>query len=105
MDASYKKLTKEDIDFPRYCLFFIRYIQEYINASLDELSYVTPLEIPIKTEYPYCSDAFDLIIKTFEKKGLNVSTPTFKLEIKDNTKYYNYKWRVRKAIDCDDLPF
>ena len=101
--GSYKKLTREDIDFPNYCLFFIRCIQEAIDNS--ELKYTEDLEINIGTTYPYCSDAFDLIMRTFERKGLDMRTPTFKLELKNNEKYYNYKWRVRKSVNLNDLPF
>ena len=101
--GSYKKLTREDIDFPNYCLFFIRCIKEAIDTS--ELKYTEDLEINIGTTYPYCSDAFDLIMRTFERKGLQMRTPTFKLELKDSEKYYNYKWRVRKSVNLNDLPF
>ena len=101
--GSYKKLTREDIDFPNYCLFFIRCIKEAIDNS--ELKYTEDLEINIGTTYPYCSDAFDLIMRTFERKGLQMRTPTFKLELKDKKKYYNYKWRVRKSVNLNDLPF
>jgi hypothetical protein len=69
------------------------------------LSYVEFSEVHINTEYPYCSDAFDLIMKTFEKKGLDVKTPSFKMGLKDNKKYYDYKWKIRRGVNCDDLPF
>ena len=68
MANTYKKLTKEDIDFPNYCLFFIRCLQEAIDKS--ELSYVDFLEVHIGTTYPYCSDAFDLITILYLLKGL-----------------------------------
>lgn len=103
MANTYKKLTNEDIDFPNYCLFFIRCLQEAIDKS--ELSYVDFLEVHIGTTYPYCSDAFDLIYKTFERKGLDIRTPSFKMEEKDGIKQYNYKWRVRKGTSVSDLPF
>ena len=103
MGDTYKKLTKEDIDFPNYCLFFIRCIQEAIDSS--DLSYVDFLEVHVDTTYPYCSDAFDLITKTFERKGLDIRTPTFKMEIKDKVKHYDYKWKLRKGTNVSDLPF
>lgn len=103
MADTYKKLTKEDIDFPNYCLFFIRKLQEAINKA--ELSYMDFLEVHVDTTYPYCSDAFDLIYKTFERKGIDVKTPTFKMELKDGIKHYDYKWKLRKGISASDLPF
>jgi len=101
--AEYKKITKKDIDFPRYCLFFIRNIQDCINKNVmdDE----EPLELNVETTYPYCSDAFDLIVKTFERKGINVNIPSFKISYKFNVKYYTYRWRLRIAKELDDLPF
>ena len=97
------KITKEDIDFPKYCLFFIRKIQEKLDKEeLDEKDY---LEVNIETLYPYCSDAFDLIMRTFERKGVDVMIPTFKVEHKYNVKHYIYRWRFRKLGKIDDLPF
>lgn len=101
--GEYKKITKDDIDFPRYCLFFIKTIQERLDEK--ELDDTVFSEIEVLTTYPYCSDAFDLITKTFEKKGFDVKTPTFKLELINKVKHYNYKWRMKKSINCDDLPF
>jgi len=103
MADTYKKLTRDDIDFPNYCLFFIKSIQEAIDKC--ELSYTDFLEINIDTTYPYCSDAFELVSKTFERKGFDVRTPTFKIEIRDKVKYYDYKWKLRKGVDLSDLPF
>lgn len=97
------KLTKEDIDFPKYCLFFIRKIQEELDKEeLDEKIYS---EVIIETIYPYCSDAFDLIMRTFERKGIDVMIPTFKIEYKFNVKHYIYRWRFRKLGKIDGLPF
>lgn len=103
MADTYKKLTKEDIDFPSYCLFFIKSLEEAISKC--ELSHIDFLEIHTETTYPYCSDAFDLIYKTFERKGIEMKTPTFKMELKDGIKQYNYKWKLRKGTNLDDLPF
>lgn len=101
--GEYKKITKEDIDFPRYCLFFIKKIQDRLDEEeLDEKTY---LEILIESVYPYCSDAFELITRTFERKGIDIMTPTFKIEYKFNVKHYIYKWRMRKLSELDDLPF
>lgn len=97
------KLSKEDIDFPKYCLFFIKKIQEELDK--EELNETTYSEVIVESIYPYCSDAFDLIMKTFERKGIDVMIPTFKVEYKLNVKYYIYKWKFRKLIKFDDLPF
>jgi hypothetical protein len=95
------KLSKEDIDFPRYCLFFIKTIQNAIDTNESEED--EPFDVHVETTYPYCSDAFDLIVKTFEKKGFYVMTPTFRLVYKSGIKYYIYRWRFMK--DYSDLPF
>jgi hypothetical protein len=102
MSEGYKKLTKEDIDFPRYCLFFIKKLQEAIDGK--ELEKHKFLEIVIDSTYPYCSDALELVIKTFERKGLDIMIPTFKLEYKFTIKHYIYKWKL-KIHSYDGLPF
>ena len=101
MSEAYKKLTKEDIDFPRYCLFFIKKLQEAIDGN--NLEEDKAIEVNVDSTFRYCSDAFELITKTFERKGLIVSVPTFRLVIEDNVKHYIYKWRFHKRMD--DLPF
>ena len=102
MSDGYRKLTRDDIDFPRYCLFFIKKIQENIDENgIKDKEF---LSFYVDTLYPYCSDAFDLIVKTFERKGFDVNTPTFKLKYESNVKHYIYKWSVRKHC-VDDLPF
>lgn len=103
--GEYKKITKEDIDFPKYCLFFIRKIQEAIDKVKDNLSYVEFSKVEVETTYPYCSEAFDLIAKTFTRKGLEMQTPTYKMDKVDGIPHYIYKWGVRKEVDYDDLPF
>ena len=103
--AEYKKITKEDIDFPKYCLFFIRKIQEAIDKSKSDLSYVEFLKVEVETTYAYCSEAFDLIAKTFTRKGLEMRTPTYKMNKVDGIPHYLYNWGVRKEVDYDDLPF
>ncbi len=101
--GEYKKITKEDIDFPRYCLFFIKRIQDKLDEEdVKERVYT---EVLIDTIYPYCSDVFDLVIKTFERKGFDTMTPSFKIEYKFNVKHYIYRWRMRKLSKLDDLPF
>jgi hypothetical protein len=103
--GEYKKITKEDIDFPKYCLFFIKNIQEAIDKTNGRLSYVEFLKVEIDTTYPYCSEAFDLIAKTFTRKGLEMQTPTYKMDKVDGVNHYVYKWGIRKELDYDDLPF
>ena len=101
--GEYKKITKEDIDFPKYCLFFIKKIQEKLDAvELDDKSHI---EVVIESTYPYCSDAFELVEKTFKRKEIDLMTPTFKMEYKFNVKHYTYKWKIRKLSNFDDLPF
>ena len=103
MSETYKKLTKEDIDFPRYCLFFIKKLQEAIDGS--DMEDDKAIEVNLDSTFRYCSDAFDLITKTFERKGLIVSVPTFRLVYENNVKHYIYKWKFQKHPNYDDLPF
>jgi len=103
--GEYKKITKDDIDFPRYCLYFIKQIQSAIDGNnYDSKNF---LEIVIDSTYQYCSDAFDLIVKTFENKGYNVMTPTFKMTYISGVKHYSYRWKIKKYSldDIDNLPF
>ena len=101
--GSYKKLTREDIDFPNYCLFFIRCIQEAIDNA--ELSYTDFLEVNVGSTYPYCYEAFELVVRTFERKGYDVRIPTFHMDKRDGTKFYTYKWKFRKLPNVEGLPF
>lgn len=105
MHGEYKKITKEDIDFPRYCHFFIKEIDESlkeneINNPGDELD----LEIETST-YPYCYEGFELVKKSFERKHFQINIPTFTTKMEDGVKYYIYKWTIRKLSKIDDLPF
>lgn len=103
--GEYKKITKEDVDFPRYCHFFIKEIVE----SLDEYDIKDPgdeLELEIETsQYPYCYEAFELVVRTFERKGYDVRIPNFHMDKRDGTKFYTYKWNFRKLPNVEDLPF
>lgn len=101
------KLNKEDINFPCYCLCFIKKIQNAINELyLDEKDFEEK-EAEIEIIYPYCQDGFDLIRKTFWNKGYTVSIPTYRTKNKNNTLYYVYKCKIKKCLTafCDDLPF
>ena len=103
--GEYKKITKEDVDFPRYCYFFIKEIIE----SLDEYDIKDPgdeLDLELETsQYPYCYEAFDLVMRTFERKGYESKIPTFHMVKKDGLKTYIYKWKFKKLPDVEDLPF
>ena len=103
MSETYKKLTKEDIDFPRYCLFFIKKLQEAIDES--DIEDDKAIEVKLDSTLRYCSDAFELITKTFERKGLIVSVPSFKLVCENGIKHYIYKWKFQKYVNYNDLPF
>ena len=102
----YKKTTRDDVDFPRYCYFFIKELME----SIEDNEIVDPgdeLEVSLETsQYPYCYDALELVVRTFERKGFHTRIPTFKVNTEeDNTKVYVYKWELKKVNPCDDLPF
>ena len=103
--GEYKKITKEDVDFPRYCHFFLKEIIE----SLDEYDIKDPgdeLDLEIETsQHPYCYEAFELVVRTFERRGYDVRIPTFHMEKRDGTKFYTYKWKFRKLPNLEDLPF
>lgn len=100
--GEYQKITKEYIDLPKYCYFFIKEIQD----SIDEYNVKhagDEIEVTIETsEHPYCSDAFELIIKAFTRKKFYVSTPTYKMVKENGVRTYTYKWKLKKV---DDLPF
>lgn len=100
--GEYKKITKEDVNLPKYCLFFIEHLKKEIdNTDFNEYE---ELEVIIDTsEFPYCSDAFELVVKTFSRMGFYVRIPTFTTSKKNGIKKWSYKWLVRKEID--DLPF
>lgn len=102
--GEYKKITKDDINLPQYCLFFIKKIQEAIEneGGLDKIK---TMEVSIETTYPYCSDAFELIAKAFASKKIDLMPPTFKVEYKFNIKTYVYKCRLQILGNIDDLPF
>lgn len=100
--GEYQKITKEYIDFPRYCYFFIKEIQDSINEyNIKEVG--DEIEIVIETsEHPYCSDAFELIKKVFTRKNFYVNIPTYKMVKENGVKTYTYRWRLKKI---DNLPF
>ena len=105
--GEYKKTTKNDIDLPNYCLFFIEKIQKQL-AKVDFDKHRNA-EIFINTSsHPYCYDALELIVRTFTRKGYRLNIPTYKLILKGGKKSCEYKWVIEKkndCNDCDDLPF
>ena len=100
--GEYKKITKTDINMPKYCLFFIKEIQEAIDeTNFDEYG---GLELTLTTsKYPYCYDALKLVVKTFTKKGFQIKIPSFVTTKEGDKKIWEYKWDISK--DIDDLPF
>ena len=100
----YKKTSKYDVDFPAYCLFFIKKLMAYEKCVVrpDE-----KLEIEITTsDYPYCYDAFELVVKTMERRGISTRIPSFKREkVEGKNDILRYKFVMRKLINTDDLPF
>jgi hypothetical protein len=102
----YKKITKYDVNFPAYCYFFIKKLTEYgkcVKKPDDRL------EVEIITSiYPYCYDAFELIIRTMERKGISIRLPSFKREKKEGKEdilRYKFTLKKLKAQNIDDLPF
>lgn len=105
-EFTYKKITRDDVDFPKYCYFFIKEIQDSIN----EYEIKNPgeeLEVVIETHsHPYCYDAFALVVKAFERKKFSLRIPTFTTKKdEDGDKVYVYKWTLKKLNPLDDLPF
>ncbi len=103
-EYEYKKVTKNDVDFPAYCYFFIKRLVEYGKCV------VRPddkLELEITTsDHPYCYDAFELVVKTMERKGISTRIPAFKREKREGKEdILHYKFTLRKLVDCNDLPF
>jgi hypothetical protein len=104
MAKEYHKTTKDDIDFPGFCLYFIRELLESVEEA--NLKDNEELEVSITSyEFPYCSDAFSLVSRTLARKGFSCTMPTFKIEMDGKLKGYNYKWIIKPLGAYDDLPF
>lgn len=101
--GEYQKITKEYIDLPRYCHFFIKEIQESID-EYDIKDVGDEIEILIETSsHPYCSDALELVKKVFIRKHFLIKMSTYKMvKDDDGKKTYVYGWNLVKV---DDLPF
>ena len=106
-EYSYKKNIKDDVNYPAYCYFFIsrllRWVQNSVVRDDDKLT------IEIKTnesEHPYCYDAFELVVKTLERKGFSTKIPAFRREaVEGGHDILHYKFTIRKLVNYDDLPF
>lgn len=100
--GEYQKITKEFIDLPRYCYFFIKEIQESVDEyNIKEAG--DEIEIVIETSnHPYCYDALELIRKAFIRKNFFVKMPSYKMTKEDGVRTYTYRWNLKKI---DDLPF
>lgn len=95
-----ERVNADGIDFPFYVKYFITEIQDSIDENnSDEWEH---LEIEFDSDsLRYCYNAFDLIRKTFRKKGYLVPIPAFK---RDNA--YHFVFTVSKLkTNFDDLPF
>ena len=104
-EFKYKKTTKEDIVLPQYCLYFIEAIQDEIDDT--DFNIYSEIVLTVETsKYPYCYEAFELVARTFERKGWWVKIPTFKTYIDSiGKKVYKYKFIIKEINYTDDLPF
>ena len=105
--TEYKKITKDDVYFPAFCFFFIKKIKERLDEE-GLLDSSTTLEIRINTtEHPYCYEAFELVVRTFERQGYYTRIPSFHREKREGLPdEFQYKWIIRKRkVYMDDLPF
>ena len=108
-EFEYKKTTKNDVDFPGYCFFFIKRLLALSKAGITKDDDKLTIEIDT-SEHPYCYDAFELVVKTLERKGYSTRIPAFKREkIEGKDDILHYKFTVGKlkvaTTNCDDLPF
>ena len=103
----YKKKTKDDVDYPAYCYFFISSLLRWAKNSVVRDD--DKITIEIKTndgKHPYCYDAFELVVKTLERKGYSTRIPAFKRDvIEGGHDILHYKFTIRKLVNCDDVPF
>ena len=103
----YHKITKEDIDLPNYCYFFISEIIDSLKEN-DISNVGDEIEIVIESfGHPYCYDGINLVVKTFRRKGFELNFPHYMLSKEDGKKLFPYTWvlTLKKKSDYKDLPF
>jgi hypothetical protein len=104
--GEYKKTTIADINLPEYCIFFLKKIlsdiekKEMVGGDVTNVFIATP-----NKEHPYCYEAVDLICRTLKRKNLDVMIPSFKKDEVNGETIVTYKWKVKKLLNVDDLPF
>lgn len=95
-----ERVNAYGIDFPSYVRYFITEIQDSIIEN--NLKEEESLEIKFDSEeLKYCYQGFELIKKTFLKKGFLVPLPTFK---RDESFHYTFNV-IKLSESIDDLPF
>jgi methyl coenzyme M reductase subunit D len=103
----YKPITKSDVNFPEYCIYFIRKILDDIDKKEMVIGDITNVSVETLFEiHPYCYDGVELVCRTLLRKGYEVMIPTFRKE--QNTSgdiIVKYNWKVKKVRNIDDLPF
>ena len=105
--GEYKLITKDDINFPEYCFFFISRLLKELNEK--QLEVGDMISIPISTLpelHPYCYDGVELVCRTLLRKGYETMIPTFRKETQDDgNTIVKYNWKVKRVINVNDLPF
>lgn len=100
IDMEIERVKSYGIDFPSYVKYFITEIQDSINDNnlQDGENLTITFDSP---NIGYCYNGFELIKKTFAKKGYLVPIPSFKRD-----DMFHFTFSVTKFInDIDSLPF
>ena len=96
---------KENKNLPRYCIFFIKEIQDSID-EYDITGVGDEIAIDIETyAHPYDANGVNAIIKTFERKDYSVKMQKYQIKKIDGEEVYSYLWNVIKQCSKEDLPF
>lgn len=106
-DYTCKKISKDNINFPAYCYFFIKRLLTIAQNALGRDDDKVTIEINTNDgDHPYCYEAFELVVKTLERKGYSTRIPAFKRDIVEGgVDKLHYKFTIRKLVNYDDLPF